>query len=461
MPDKMFLETVHSPGLSHLSYMIGHQGQAAVIDARRDVQPYIDLARQHSCQINYAFETHKNEDYITGSRDLARRTGCRILHGEGLDWGFGETLAGGETFELGNIRLTVLRTPGHTDDSISIALADTSFSDEAVAVFTGDALFLGDVGRTDFYPDRAEEVAGLLYDSIFEKILPLGEHVLLYPAHGAGSVCGSGMASREFSTLGYEKQFSPALQVDSREEFIQNKTQEHHYKPPYFQQMEVYNKKGNAPQLAELPNPQPLAGPAFESAMKDGAVVVDIREPEAFAGAFVPGSLNIPLNMIPAYAGWLLDYDHDILLIADDTGDVEKAVRYLVRIGYDRIAGYLRGGLHGWEVAGLEFDRIGVMTAEQLQQRIENEKELKVLDVRKQGEYEQSHIEGAIHIFLGELPDRVEEIPQDANIATFCGSGRRASIAASILRKHGRRGVSNNLGSMAACQSVGCEVATA
>lgn len=461
MPEKMFLETVHSPGLSHISYMIGHQGQAAVIDARRDVQPYIDLASKHSCKICYAFETHKNEDYITGSRDLARRTDCRILHGEGLDWGFGETLAGGETFELGDLRLKILRTPGHTDESISIVLADTSFSDEPVAVFTGDALFLGDVGRTDFYPDRAEEVAGLLYDSIFEKLLPLGDHVLLYPAHGAGSVCGSGMASREFSSLGYEKQFNPALQVESRQEFIENKTREHHYKPPYFQQMEEYNKAGNAPQLAELPNPQPLAAPAFESAMQNGAVAVDLREPEAFAGAFVPGSLNIPLNMIPAYAGWLLDYDHDLLLIAEEPDDVAKAVRYLVRLGYDRVSGYLRSGLQGWEVAGLEFDRIGVMTAEQLQQRIENDKELTVLDVRKKGEYQQSHIEGATHIFLGELPERVEEIPEEANIVTFCGSGRRASIAASILRKHGRRGVSNNLGSMAACQSVGCEVAIA
>lgn len=458
MPEKLFLDTVHSPGLSHISYMIGHRGQAAVIDARRDVGAYLDLARQHSCEILYAFETHKNEDYVTGSRELSRRTGCRILHGEGLDWGFGETLSGGETFELGAIRLEVLRTPGHTDDSISIALADTSFSDAPVAVFTGDALFLGDVGRTDFYPDRAEEVAGLLYDSIFETLLPLGDHVLLYPAHGAGSVCGSGMASREFSTLGYERQYNPALQVEDRDEFIRNKTSEHHYKPPYFKKMEAYNQHGSAPELHELPHPRVLTPEAFAAAADDGAIVVDLREPEAFAGAFIPGSVNIPLNMIPAYAGWLLPYDTDLLLIAEEASDVATAVRYFVRLGYDRIAGYLRNGLHGWEITGRAFERIGVVTAQQLQQRIAAEKDLTILDVRKADEFQQGHLENATHIFLGELADRISEIPEDANLVTFCGSGRRASIAASILRKYGRQGVSNNLGSMAACQSLGCDI---
>ncbi len=459
MPDKLFLEVVHSPGLAHLSYMVGHRGEAAVIDARRDGQIYLDLARRHDCQITHIFETDKNEDYITGSLELQRRTGARILHGEGLDWGFGETVSDGDTFQFGGIRLGILATPGHTDESISITLADTSFSEEPVAVFTGDALFLGDVGRTDFYPDRAEEVAGLLYDSIFKKLLPLGDHVLLYPAHGAGSVCGSGMAAREFSSLGYERRNNPALQVSGRDEFIDNKVSEKHYKPPYFKQMEQYNKAGSAPALQVLPEPKAMDPGTFEQARDDGAIVLDIREPEAFAGAFVPGSLNIPANMIAAYAGWLLPFDQDLLLVVADPSDIPGVVRSLIRLGYDRVAGYLRGGLTAWEVTGRPLDSIGVMPAEELDRRLGSDQPPTVLDVRKDGEYQAGHLRNSEHVFLGELPDQAGQfVSEDRPVVTFCGSGRRASIAASILRRKGVANVANSLGSMAACKAVGCDI---
>ncbi len=337
-------------------------------------------------------------------------------------------------------------------------MPDTAFSPEAVAAFTGDALFIGDVGRTDFYPDRAEEVAGLLYDSIFGKLLPLGDHVLVCPAHGAGSVCGSGMAAREFSTLGFERRANPALQVGDRDEFIRNKTSEHHYIPPYFKRMEQYNKNGSAPPLTELPNPRPMDPEDFQAAA-DRGVVVDIREPEAFCGAFVPGSLNIPLDMLPAYAGYLLDYDHDILLVASDTRDVDTAVRYLARIGFDRIAGYLRGGVHAWEVTGRELDSIAVVHAATLRDRIQGQVEAPtVLDVRKIDEYRAGHLDNAVHVFLGHLPGKVDELDTDGEVVTFCGSGRRASIAASILRRHGVERAANNLGSMAACKAVGCPI---
>ncbi len=457
MPDKLFLEVVRSPGLAHLSYMVGHAGHAAVIDARRDGQPYLDLARKYDCRIDHIFETHKNEDYITGSVELQRRTGAAIHHGVGLDWGFGKTVDDGRKFRLGNIRLRVLHTPGHTDDSISIALSDTSFSDDPVAVFTGDALFLGDVGRTDFYPDRAEEVAGLLYDSIFGKILPLGDHVLLYPAHGAGSVCGSGMASRDFSSVGYERRHNPALQVDSREVFVKNKVEEHHYKPPYFRQMEKYNKEGSAPSMPELPTPPALEPAEFADHMKQDAVVVDVRDPEAFASSFVPGSINIPADMIAAYAGWLLPYDRTILLVASDPSQVADAVRPFIRLGYDNLGGYLRGGLHGWEISGRPLDTIGVMTARELKNALQAGQAPKLLDVRKIDEWETGHLESAIHVFLGHLPDKIDEVPRDGEIVTFCGSGKRASIAASLLKRAGFEHVTNNLGSMEACQEVGCE----
>jgi hydroxyacylglutathione hydrolase len=459
MPEKLFLEKVHSEGLAHISYIIGHGGQAAVIDPRRDVDVYVEIARRQEVRITHIFETHKNEDYVIGSLDLQRRTGAAVYHGEGLEWGYGQTVSEGDQFELGDIRLRVLQTPGHTFDSISLVLYDTASGEEPVGVFTGDVLFVGDVGRTDFYPDRAEEVAGLLYDSIFEKLLPLGDHVLLYPAHGAGSVCGSSMAAREFSSLGCERRFNRALQVTGREEFIRMKTSEHHYIPPYFQLMEKYNQRGSMPPMAELPNPQPLSPAELEEATEGGAELLDVREPEAFAGAFVPGSINIPLDEVPAYAGYLISWDKPILLVADDPRNVDAAVRYLVRIGYDRVEGYLHGGLHEWETTGRDLGTLGVTTAAQLNQQIaEGQRPPTVLDVRKKEEFEAGHIEGATHIFLGHLPDHLDEVSRDGHVVTFCGSGRRASVAASLLHRHGLRAVANNLGSMAACREVGCKI---
>ncbi len=460
MPDKQFFETVPSPGLAHLSYMVGHRGQAAVIDPRRDVQAYIELAKKHDCRITHIFETHRNEDYVIGSCELQRATGAEIHHGEGLEWGYGQTVSQGDTFALGSLKLQVLQTPGHTDDSISITLADTDFADDPIAVFSGDALFVGDVGRTDFYPDRPEEVAGLLYDSIFETLLPLGDGVLLCPAHGAGSVCGSGMASRDFSSLGYERRFNPALQVDSRDEFIRNKIKEHHYVPPYFSRMEEYNQHGTAPAMPALPSPPALDAEEFAQSAEKGAVIVDIREPEAFSGGFVPGSLNIPADMITAYVGWLVPYDKDILMVADDPSDVTDAVRPFIRLGYDRLAGYLRGGLHGWEVTGREIDTIGIVAARELSDRLKGENPPTLLDVRKDEEWTAGHLESAEHVYLGYLPEHVEEVSHGKGVITFCGSGRRASIAASVLRRQGVSEVSNNLGSMAACQAIGCEVSS-
>ncbi|MHB8763686.1 MAG: MBL fold metallo-hydrolase [Deferrisomatales bacterium] len=458
MADKLFLEVVRSPGLAHLSYMVGHGGLAAVIDARRDCEPYLALARERGCRIAHIFETHRNEDYITGSVELQRRTGAEIHHGRSLDWGFGREAAEGDEFRLGAIRLRVLETPGHTDESLSLTLADTSFAEEPVAVFTGDALFLGDVGRTDFYPERAREVAGLLYVSIFEKLLPLGDHVLLYPAHGAGSVCGSGMASREFSTLGYERRFNPALQAGDREVFIERKLAERHTQPPYFRLMERYNQRGDAPVLSGLPEPQVLTPDEFEQALHGGAVALDVREPEAFAGAFLPGSLNIPLDMLAAYAGWLLPPDRDLLLVTTQPTDVTAALQPLRRIGYDRVAGYLGGGMHAWETSGRSLDAVGVVTARQLVDALEGPDAPVVLDVRKAEEFEAGHLPGAVHVFLGHLPERLDEVPKGRPVVTFCGSGRRASIAASILKRSGYPEVANNLGSVQACRAVGCEL---
>lgn len=455
----MFLHVVRSEGLAHLSYVVGDQGSAAVIDPRRDCGIYLDIAYREGSRITQIFETHRNEDYVIGSTELADRTGAEIYHGSAFPFAYGHFVEEGDAFELGDVRLKILSTPGHTYESISIVLADRSVSEEPIAVFTGDALFIGDVGRTDFFPDKAEEVAGLLYDSLFQKLLPLGDHVLLYPAHGAGSVCGSAMVDRGFSTLGYERKHNPRLQLVDREEFVRFKVNEHHYQPPYFRQMENHNANG-APLLGRLPRPRPYDVPHFEQAIDAGMVVLDTRSPEAFAGAYIPGSLAVPLEMIPSFAGWFVPYERAVGLIVESYEAVETAVRYLIRLGYDRVEAYLDGGLHAWETSGRVYDSIGAVYAGDLTKALaENRTGFTLLDVRKQDELEQEgRLPSSTHIYLGDLPGQLERVPNDRPVTTFCGSGQRAIIAASILKRHGYREVSDSLGSMAACRALGCPI---
>ncbi|MFO7965901.1 MAG: MBL fold metallo-hydrolase [Desulfobacterales bacterium] len=456
---KLFLETIRSEGLSHLSYIIGHGGKAAVIDPRRDSRVYVDIAYEKGASITHIFETHRNEDYVIGSLDLAGRTGAEIYHSHATEFDYGNAVSEGSRFQLGSLEFRVLETPGHTYDSLSLALVDKSFGEDPIAVFTGDALFIGDVGRTDFFPDRKEEVAGLLYDSIFNKLLPLGDYVILYPAHGAGSVCGAGMADREFSTLGFERRHNPVLQKTDREAFIRYKVNEHHYKPPYFSQMEKFNREG-APSLCEIPKPPPLGPSAFEERMNNGMIAVDTRSAEAFAGSFIPGSIALPLEMIPAFAGYFIPYDREIGLITSGYEHVDRAVRFLIRMGYDTIAGHLDEGLHSWQVSGRKYDRIPAVHAKELVRRIQSNEDFTLLDVRRIDEVQKGHLPGAVHIYLGDLPDRLNDVPKERPVTTFCGSGQRAIIAASILKQNGFELVEDSLGSMAACNVIGCPIIT-
>ena len=449
----MFLEKIKSEGIAHLSYMLGSGDQAVVIDSRRDIDVYLDIARKQSVNITHIFETHRNEDYVIGSVLLAERTGSDILHGMGLEFCYGKTVSQGDSFEVNGLRLEILDTPGHTFESISIAIFDRDYGNKAVGVFTGDALFVGDVGRTDFFPDQAEKVAGMLYDSIFEKLLPLGDQTILYPAHGAGSVCGSGMASREFSTLGHERMFNPVLQK-SRDEFIQYKTSEKHNTPPYFKIMERYNQQG--PPSEYLADILPVLSPdEFQNMQAKGMQVIDTRSPEAFAGCFIPSSLAIPLNMVPAFAGWFVSYDRPIGLILNSSDQIKEALSHLYRIGFDNIAGFLAGELHSWAISGKEFESIPVIHVSELLEKINNNEDFTLLDVRSEEEYESGRLPGSINIYLGHLPSKLAEIPVNSSIVTFCASGRRATIAASILKNSGFENVHICMGSMEACYSLG------
>jgi len=453
----MFLEVVKSPGLAHLSYILGDAGKAAVVDPRRDHHIYPAIAAREGSRITHVFETHRNEDYVAGSTGLAAATGAEVFHGEHMAFGYGSGVSEGDTFEVGNILLSILHTPGHTEESISLVMYDTGFSrEQPVAVFTGDTLFVGDVGRTDFFPGREEEMASLLYDSIHAKLLPLGDGVILYPGHGQGTICGGNLAARELSTLGYERKNNPALSFADRQAFIAHKAAERLFMPSYFERVHAINQEGPPP-LSALPQPLPLDPASFEE-LSVGGSILDVRSKEAFAGAHLPGSLAIALDKVSSYVAWYLPYDKPVCLIANHPEEVETAVRYLVRLGYEDIPAFLAGGMFKWEVSGQPFARMKAVHAEELVNMLEEEEDFVLLDVRSADEYQGGHLPTAVNIHMGELPHRKGEVPRDKKVVTFCGSGERATIAASILEINGHEWVESCFGSMAACSNLGCPI---
>ncbi|NKI36560.1 MBL fold metallo-hydrolase [Wenzhouxiangella sp. XN79A] len=455
----MFVEKIKSDGLAHLSWVIGGDGEAAVIDPRRDCEVYSDIAAANGCRITHVFETHRNEDLLSGARILAERTGAKVVHGPNAagDVVYAETARDGDEFDIGSVRIRVLETPGHTDDSLSFAYYDTLFGDEAVGVFTGDTLFVGDVGRTDFYPDRKREVAGLLYDSL-QKLLALGDQAVLHPAHGAGSVCGDAMADREVSTLGYERLNNPRLQIDDRETFIDEKVAEHHRQPPYFRHMEAGNLKG-ASAIVRPVRPAAMAVDSFEAAV-DGRVVLDVRSASAYLGAHLPSSLAIPESMIASFAGWFLSPDDELLLVVEDADQAERAARSLARIGFDQVHGHLVPSLPDWAAAGHRFDRVPVIDTGEVKRRVEQDPPNWVLlDVRDDNELESGRVPGSVHAYVGELPERLETLDRDRDYTVMCGSGSRATIAASLLLRNGFENVDLYLGSFSAWAGRGLETA--
>ena len=455
----MIFERIKSAGIAHNSYLIGSGNEATVIDPRRDCQIYIDLAQQNGLKIKHIFETHRNEDYVIGSTELNNLTGAEIHHGPGLDWKYGNTLRDNEKFKIGGLELTAIHTPGHTDESMSYAVADISSGQATIMVFSGDALFVNDVGRTDFYgPEEVPRLASNIFDSIFKRLLPLGDGVILCPGHGAGSVCGINIGDRDESTLGIERLHNPLLQM-SREDFINYKIAEHLEKPPYFQQMEKYNLEG-PPLLGCLPSPAPLTPAEFMKEMEKGAVVIDTSKPAAFGGAHIKGAYNIWLEGLAVFAGWVLSYDRPILLVLEDHCHLDKAVRYLIRAGYDRIRGYLKDGTEGWYNAGLPIKRLPLLSGHQLKDKINHGEELLILDTRENNKWDAGHIEGALHIYVGHLEHRMTEVPRAKAVAVLCNVGHMASLAASILLRAGYPEIYNVLGSMEAWTTAGFPTTT-
>lgn len=443
----MFFKKFKTPGLSHLSYIIGSKGSAAVIDPRRDCDIYLEIARCEGLEISHIFETHRNEDLISGTRVLAAMSGARVLHGPdaAATVAYAETARDGDRFEIGQLALSVLQTPGHTDDHIAIVVQDRSYPDGAVGVFTGDALFVGDVGRADFYPDRAAEVAGLLYDSL-QKLLALGDQALIWPAHGAGSVCGAGMAEREFSSIGHERRNNPRLQCD-KAAFVEFKTGEHHYQPPYFRLMERLNLEGGDPG-ARVARPRNLS---FAEYLDAGARHnIDVREPGAFAAGHLEGCYCIPVEMLSSFAGWFIREGESVALVAASTAQLELAQTHLARIGLDHIIGGYVGVVPA-AAKGAEVESIEMVCTETVKQRVISKPAAwTLLDVRDANEVAVSRIEGSQHIYVGELNERWSELDTARHYTVMCASGMRATIAASWLTTKGFANIDVYLGSMGA-----------
>jgi hydroxyacylglutathione hydrolase len=445
----MFVEKIISDGLSHYSYIAGDNGEAFVIDPRRDIDAYIKIAETNCCKIKFVFETHRNEDYLIGSLELEKETGCRIIHSHSLDFGYGEPAAEGDIFDIGGMKLKILETPGHSLESLSFVLFPSG--DAPWSVFTGDALFYGNVGRTDLLgKKKAAECASLLFDSLHGKLLTLGDGVIVYPAHGSGSACGGSMSDIPASTIGFERASNPLLSM-SREEFIERKQSETIPLPPYFTRMAEQNRKG--PKLFPPQKIKPMGALEFEEVMPE-CTVVDTRSPLAFAGGHLRGSYNIWFYGLATFPGWVLDYEKNILLVTERQEDVELAGLYLARTGFDRLRGYLCEGILGWYSRGMPLEKSGVLTASGFREK-SKEEDMFVLDVRDKEEYAEGHIPGAVNIYVGELEGRMSEVPSDRPVVAVCGLGNRAGLGASILKRRGFERVYNLIGGTMAWRAKG------
>lgn len=439
-----------------MHYVFGAKGEGAVVDPRRDIDEYLKLLRENALTLKFIFETHRQEDFVIGSRALAEATGAKIVSLDHHLFGHSDIrLKDGEELRMQSFRVVALHTPGHTPESTSYAVYLDDAPGRAWGVFTGDALFIGEAGRTDLPdPKKTRENAGLLFDSIHSKLLPLGDQTLLWPAHGAGSVCGGNIADRDESTLGIERTSNPAF-TKSRDQFIEAKVRERIPRPPYFSLMEKLNLKGGSP-VAKQAKSIPLMQPSeFASECKQG-LVLDGRTPEAWAGGHIPGSLNLWLEGMAVFGGWVATETTRVYLVLSDIEELETAVLSLGRLGVDGIEGVLAGGFDGWRDAGLPIERLDTTSARQLEKE---RGDTVVLDVRDDMEFEdEGHIPDAAHLYVGYLDQHLSRIKKDLktrpSVTVVCSVGHRAGLAASILRRHGFDAVKNLLGGMTAWEKL-------
>ena len=446
----MYFEQFYLGCLAHASYMLASQGEAVVVDPQRDVEIYLKAAEEHGVNIRHIFETHLHADFVSGHKELAARTGAKIYMGARAGAKFAHVdVQDGFELQVGKVRLKVLDTPGHTPESICLVITDEEKSPKPWAVLTGDTLFLGDVGRPDLSKTHTPaELAGMLYDSLHRQLLQLADEVLVYPAHGAGSLCGRNMRAERSSTMGTERLTNYALQIKSKEEFVRQLTANLPARPEYFLQDAEINREG-ATALSDLAKLLPISAPQLKSMLDEGVLALDVRPGDQFAQDHVPGSINIALSgQFASWAGTVLGLSARPVLIADSPEQLSEAQLRLARVGIEDARGYLNGGVTAWKQAGLTLAELPQITVQNLREAHVSQ----VLDVRREPEWQAGHIEGATWWPLDNFKVSPPEIDRDLPIAVHCKSGYRSMIACSLLQRAGFRNIVNVSGGFDAWQ---------
>jgi|HubBroStandDraft_2_1064218.scaffolds.fasta_scaffold62010_1 hydroxyacylglutathione hydrolase len=443
----MFFEQFYLGCLAHASYMLASEGEAVIVDPQRDVDIYLKAAEEHGAKIRHIFETHLHADFVSGHNELAARTGATIYIGGCAGAAFPHVgVHDGFDLRVGKARISVLETPGHTLESVCLVITDEEKSSKPWAVLTGDTLFLGDVGRPDLSKTHTpKQLAGLLYDSLHNKVLKLSGDVVVYPAHGAGSLCGRNMRAERSSTIGTERLTNYALQIESREEFVRQLTENLPARPEYFLQDAEINRAGAA-SLSALPALAPISAIELDALLDDGVIALDVRSGEQFAAGHVPGSINIGLSgQFATWAGTVLGLSARPALIADSPEQLSEAHLRLARVGIEDARGYLKDGIAGWKQAGCLLVETPQISVQDLQRRLQAEHSA-VLDVRREPEWQAGHIEEADWWPLDNFKVAAPEIDRDAPVAVHCKSGYRSMIACSLLQRAGFRNVINVVG---------------
>jgi hydroxyacylglutathione hydrolase len=417
-------------------------GVAAIVDPRRDVDVYLAAAAEHDVRVTHVVETHLHNDYVSGARELASLTGGSHVIGAGAELVHGHrAVRHGDTIDIGSLRLTALETPGHTPEHVAYAVADQSRADDPTIMFTGGSLLVGSVGRTDLLgADRAQSYARDMFRSLHDVVLGHQDYVGVYPTHGAGSLCSTGIASTPNTTIGFERRHNPKLGPADVEEFVRVLLRDQPTFPPYFARMRPTNKAGPRLLGARMPDPRPMSVSEVRAALARDALVVDARPPVAHAASHIAGSISIPSgSSFATWLGWVVEPDRPLILVLDDPADWDAVIRHAIRIGYENVVGHLRGGLASWVETGGTIESNGHLTIHQLATRLSagGPDAPLVIDVRQATEYSEGHVPDSRHIGAGDLPDRLDQLPRDRPLATICGSGYRASVAASLLRRNG------------------------
>lgn len=455
----MILERFEAPGLAHYSYLLGSKGKAVVIDPKRDIDTYLDFARRHQLEIAYVLETHIHADYASGAGALAQAAGAELwLSGHDEDQAYQyrlphHAMRDGDDLYLGDLRIVAIHTPGHTPEHLSFLVYETTRCGQPMSLFSGDFIFVGSLGRPDLLGEASKvQLADALYDAVHSKIAQLPDGVEILPAHGAGSMCGTAIGQRARSTLGYERFCNIFMAGRERREFVQTILSTVPEFPDYYRHMKELNSQG-PPLFDQLPGGALLNPAEFrERNRSSNAVVIDLRSPEAFGGAHIPGAFNIGAGPnLSVWAAWVVPYDRPILLAGDENTDLDQARRSLVRVGLDSIVGSLKGGMRAWIEAGFEQAHLPQESVHELAEQLP--KQPFVLDVRSPNEWKAGHVAGALHIPAGSLPKRIAEVPRDCTVHVMCGSGYRSSIAASVLLQAGFGDIVNVPGGMAAWQA--------